>query len=728
MVNAAPARPPMSEKKRKTEKYAKAEERLSRLLALNELSQRISQSLALDETLERIVRAAAELLSADLSRLFLHDERSGEVLLRTWHGSDIPPHAPDVPIPSGKGITGSVFATGRPAIVEDIQEDPRWLGSEWAREHAVHSYIAHPFRQGDRVIGVLACVSKKKAFYKRGDLELLNALGAQAAIAIQNARLHEEARRSRDFLQSILQQSTDAVVAVDAEERLLFWNPAAERLYGYTAEEALGQSIELIIPEAERAQWKRERKATMASGGAFHHEVVRRRKDGSPVLVGITRWPLRDGDGRLVAAAGVHRDLTEVKRAEQERLGYVERLKTLNVLNQKTAASLDLQETLEFVVRSAADLLQVPYVGLLLLADSVLKMQAEHRVGIGPQGLPELPIGQGLGGLVASSGETRYVEDVLQDPGWVSTEWARREGLRSFLGVPLRHGSRILGLLTCLVRGIRRFTKEEIELMETFAGAAAIAIDNAETHSRLKASLEDLKRSQAMIVRAEKLSALGTLAAGAAHEILNPANVIGMHAQQMIRQGAKETEERKVAETIWENVNRISRICDGLRRFSRDEKAQAAPFVPDEAIEECLQLLAHKLRLASIKVSRRWGAGKAAVKGDRSQMVQVFLNLIRNAIDAMPGGGTLTVSTSVAGDAGARWWEARCADTGCGIPEEVMPRIFDPFYTTKPEDKGTGLGLAVSHGIVEGHGGRIWAESLPGEGATFIIRLPLMPY
>jgi len=403
-------------------------------------------------------------------------------------------------------------------------------------------------------------------------------------------------------------------------------------------------------------------------------------------------------------------------------------LQALSRLTQKINSTLQLDEVLEFVVHSAATLLNMPYVGLFLRKDDLLELAAEHAESISKQDLQTMVVGRGVGGGVVATGEICYVEDVLKDPRWVAVDWARREGVGSFVGLPLKHGGSVLGLLSCAVRGVRSFDRNELDLMEAFSNAAAVAIHNAGTHDRLEASYEELRRSQQMIIRAEKLSALGTLAAGAAHEILNPANIIGMHAQRQIRQSAEGSAERRAAEIVWENVERISRICDGLRRFSRDEKAQAAPFVPDEAIEECLQLLAHKLRLASIKVSRRWGAGKAAVKGDRSQMVQVFLNLIRNAIDAMPGGGTLTVSTSVAGDAGARWWEARCADTGCGIPEEVMPRIFDPFYTTKPEDKGTGLGLAVSHGIVEGHGGRIWAESLPGEGATFIIRLPLMPY
>jgi len=253
--------------------------------------------------------------------------------------------------------------------------------------------------------------------------------------------------------------------------------------------------------------------------------------------------------------------------------------------------------------------------------------------------------------------------------------------------------------------------------------AAFISTDKY-VHERKKAK-EALDRSEEMIVRAGKLSSLGTLTAGAAHEILNPANIIGMHAQRLMRQNKEGTREFKSADVIYRNVGRINRICDDLRRFSRDEATVFKLFDPNKTVQDSLDLLLHELRLASIRHEFQVDVKVSQIMGDPHQLQQALFNLIGNAKDAMLSGGDLSIVTSEVEEDGKRWWECRVKDTGTGIPGDVMPKLFDPFFTTKPEDKGTGLGLSVTYGIIENHGGKIWAESEPDMGATFVIRLPL---
>ncbi|MBI3128403.1 MAG: HAMP domain-containing histidine kinase [Candidatus Tectomicrobia bacterium] len=243
--------------------------------------------------------------------------------------------------------------------------------------------------------------------------------------------------------------------------------------------------------------------------------------------------------------------------------------------------------------------------------------------------------------------------------------------------------------------------------------------------SRLAASLDEIQRTQKMLVRAEKLSSIGTLTAGASHEILNPANIIGLHAQRLQWEHGEDTPVRESAGVILRNVKRITRICDNLRRFSSDEKLAMEPFSPEEVLSQCVKRLEPELRLAGVEIARDLLEPPARAVGDENQIQHVFLNLLRNAMDAMPEGGTLTVSSRKVSEDGGKWWELRVADTGAGIPADILHLIFDPFFTTKPEGKGMGLGLSVSHGIVEAHGGKIWAESAPREGAAFVIRLPL---
>ena len=228
-----------------------------------------------------------------------------------------------------------------------------------------------------------------------------------------------------------------------------------------------------------------------------------------------------------------------------------------------------------------------------------------------------------------------------------------------------------------------------------------------------------------MLIRAEKLTAIGTMTAGIAHEILNPVNVISLHAQRLQWENPEGSGPAESAEVILRNVQRVVDICQRFRRFSRDESIHASPLDPDQVIRDTLSLFQHEFRVTGIEIGLRLGGEGLQVLGDKNQLQQVFVNLLKNAHDAMGQNGRLTLSSRAAEAEGRRWWEARVTDTGPGIPEEVMVRLFDPFFTTKPQEKGTGLGLFVSAGIVRQHQGTLHAESGPGQGATFVVRLPL---
>ncbi len=278
------------------------------------------------------------------------------------------------------------------------------------------------------------------------------------------------------------------------------------------------------------------------------------------------------------------------------------------------------------------------------------------------------------------------------------------------------------------VGGLRKDGTEfpmTIVVSETHLGDQRIFVGTVRDITDRKRAEEELKRTQEMVIRSEKLSSIGTLTAGAAHEILNPANTIGLHVQLMLKKYDEESREYKAAEVIYQGVKRINKICDDLRRFSRDEKPKFSPFDPNKVVQDTINLLLHELHLASVRHSLEPEGEDIRVVGDNNQIQQVFFNLIGNAKDAMPSGGDLAVVTAEVADQDKKWWECRVSDTGTGISEDVLPKLFDPFFTTKPEDEGTGLGLSVSFGIIESHGGKIWAESDGKKGSTFFVRLPV---
>jgi two-component system NtrC family sensor kinase len=232
--------------------------------------------------------------------------------------------------------------------------------------------------------------------------------------------------------------------------------------------------------------------------------------------------------------------------------------------------------------------------------------------------------------------------------------------------------------------------------------------------------VRDLRSKERQIIRSEKLATVGKLAAGVAHEINNPLGNISLYAQ-MLSQKIKSDEARKKLKIIEEQATQAARIVKSLLEFSRQMEPKFRKVNLNDVVNKTLEILQPQISINNIKVIKNLDSALPEVKVDPAQIQQVLVNMIKNAIEAMNEGGTLTIETRRRnGEV-----EIGIIDTGEGIPEENLSRIFDPFFSTKGVGKGTGLGLSVSYGIVERHGGRIEVESEVGVGSTFRIILPL---
>jgi two-component system NtrC family sensor kinase len=257
----------------------------------------------------------------------------------------------------------------------------------------------------------------------------------------------------------------------------------------------------------------------------------------------------------------------------------------------------------------------------------------------------------------------------------------------------------------------------------------------------LHAATRDLERTadergrqllvaQRRLIQSDRQASLGQLAASVAHEINNPvAGVLNLShlMRRLLRDDGVPAERlgefRRYLDQIIAETTRVGRIVADLLAFSRRSSPQSAPADLNEIVRSTLSLLAHKLDLLGVRQELALNAALPQAVCDRSQIQQVVTNLVMNAAEAMPQGGTVTVATAIANGGGSV--SLRVTDTGVGIPEERLARIFDPFFTTKEEGKGVGLGLAVVYGIVQAHGGAVDVQSRPGEGTAFIVILPI---
>jgi two-component system NtrC family sensor kinase len=220
--------------------------------------------------------------------------------------------------------------------------------------------------------------------------------------------------------------------------------------------------------------------------------------------------------------------------------------------------------------------------------------------------------------------------------------------------------------------------------------------------------------------QSDKLSSIGLLAAGVAHEVNTPLTGISSYAQMLMQQVPETDPRHMLLQKIHRQTSRASAIVNNLLNFSRVSDALLVPVDLHRVLDDTVQLLEAQLRNTQIEVVRTFEDDVPLVPGNAAKLQQVFMNLILNARDAMTGGGRLEISTAAADNAVV----IRFRDSGMGIAPENLARIYDPFFTTKQIGQGTGLGLAVSYGIIQDHGGRIAVESRPGEGACFIITLP----
>jgi signal transduction histidine kinase/ActR/RegA family two-component response regulator len=331
----------------------------------------------------------------------------------------------------------------------------------------------------------------------------------------------------------------------------------------------------------------------------------------------------------------------------------------------------------------------------------------------------------GIVGRAAQTGSPLYVPDVSKEPRYI----AGVPGVRSKAVFPLKIRDEVIGVLNVESTEINGFDEEDLKVLSSFASQVSISIENARLFAELKQTLKELKQAQDQIIQAEKLRALGEMASGVAHDFNNALAVILGNIQlllyQLDRLGVQEIRQQlrileQAAKDAAETVRRIQEFT-GLRR---DREFVSVPI--GEMIREVVTITQPRWRDQAqerginIELTTQ-GDETPLVFGSPSELREVLTNVVFNAIEAMPEGGTITLSSQPHGN----WVEVRIRDTGTGMPEEVRKRIFDPFFTTKGVTN-SGLGLSVSYGIVKRHGGEILVESEPGKGTTFILHLPMI--
>ncbi len=488
--------------------------------------------------------------------------------------------------------------------------------------------------------------------------------------------LHRESQAARELLLSslrlegIIQSAMDAILTVDEKQQVLLFNQAAEQMFRCPAREAIGQSIERFIPA-------RFREGHHGHVRDFAQSGVTSRRMGA---LGIIRGLRANGEEFPVEAAisqisiegkrfytVVLRDITERKRAEELLMQSEERYRRL-VEVSPVAIFVHRGEKIVFANQE----------GLALLGATS----------------PEQVVGR-------SPFDFIHPEHV--------------EGVKHRTRRIVHDGEQV-------IPAEERFIRVDGSVVDVEVVAARFVDQEGVGIEVVVRDVSERIQMQEQLKKAERLAELGTVASGMAHEIGTPMNVILGRAEYLMDR-VKEEPIKKGLQTIVTQVERITKVMNQLLSFARRQAPERRPLDLKAVVENSIEIFQERLARNRIQVELRLDEQCPPVLADADQMSQVLINLIMNAVHAMPDGGALRVGMERAND----MVMLTVADTGHGIFPEVVKKIFEPFFTTKEFGKGTGLGLTVVKGIIEEHQGSIAVESEPEKGTTFTVLLPRSP-
>lgn len=445
----------------------------------------------------------------------------------------------------------------------------------------------------------------------------------------------------------------------------------------------------------------------------------------------------------ITVIAGHLAGLLEYSRLREEAEARARNLGLIHEVVQEVIGLLDKQE----VVQITAELL-VQYFGYEFAV--ILLVDDEKRATVCGAGGSRVPAPESLfsefssfadsedGGItrhILITGESMLVNDVNQSPiyrplrGWDAG---------SELCVPLKDGERVMGLMDIESSSKNAFGQNDFMALESLAGILSSVISNADQYQRSQETVRQLRQTQQelqtrieaqleaerRLIQAEKLAAVGEMAAGIAHELNNPLTTVTGFTELVLDDLPEDAESRPDLELVLREARRARDVVRRLLDFSRRSESERTRVDLNELLDDVLSLTHHLMHTSGVQLEVSLSKNLPWVSVDRNQIKQVFLNLFHNALQAMPTGGQLFVRTGVRQRGGRKWVVASIRDTGAGITPENKERIFEPFFTTKSSQGGTGLGLSVTYGIVTDHGGEIDVESEVGCGTNFTVWLP----
>ena len=741
--------------------YVEAAYYLQRFALLNELTSLASSGMSVYEVVRRCEAMLQQAFSAKTVRILLLDAEKDRFWEYVDRDTDEGPDYYIRSIISSASVEKSVVEIGQPLRIDNIERRSPYVsdGSDVAAKLVV------PMGFRGKVIGVVGLESDQVGLFNEDDEKFMAVIASQLASIIENIRLNSEMRQRAQDMQRV-NETVQEILALEAVKDIAEGAAAlmAEK-FGYEMalvmllDEPMGELVAEGIAGRQVDEVPKNFRFSKDLG--IQGDVIRYGESvmltdveearsyvplpgwepGSGIWVPLHNGPnvfgvisveyqqkYRVNENDLTVLEAIGGALSSVLINARQYLQLEENVRQLEAVRATAldiSTDLDLEFLLKRVVNRVRTLVDARGAELGFVDSS--KDSVEVLVSENPwqdyKGY-RFPFMSGVTGRVAAMGEALAIADFNVWSG--KSDKVFKAPFTTVAGVPLKLSGEIIGTLVVQDdRPTKEFTQDDLRTLELLAPQLAIFIRNARLYQELEERMDAQRLAEERLVRSAKLAAVGEMAAAVAHELNNPLTTVTGFTELILETLDEDSPEHEDMSLVLSEAQRSREVVRRLLDFSRQSEILRVDTEMNEIITMVLQLVHHIAQTGNVKVRMELWDDIPSIRADRNQMQQVLLNIIHNALQAMPEGGELLLRSFMEKRAGQQWLGILVKDSGVGIDEEALSQIFEPFFTTKPTGEGTGLGLSVSYSIVSEHGGYIEVSSDVGVGSEFTIWLPI---
>ena len=699
------------------------------------IGQVLSHSFSMQEMLQGCATVINENIGAAFTRIWLYNDADKILELQASAGMYTHIEGKHQCIPLGQYKIGKIAAERTPHITNSVVGDPQVHNQEWAKQEGMVAFAGHPLTVNDKLLGVLGLFAKK--VLSDSALTTISSVVEEIALGIERIQQQEKLERSELQYRRLIENLKDKYFfyIYNSEGIFSYLSPSASHILGYPLQQIMSHYSTYLTDSPINKDVHKYTNQCVQGQFPPPYEVELQHKNGQIVTLEVMEQPIFEKNS-VVGVEGIAHDITNRKKNEEMLRRKNRTLATLSNCREALRSSQTEQQFLDRICEIIVDTggYQLAWIGFA--EDNPEKsIRPVSQEGYEEGYLSEIKIswgdnihGIGPTGTAIRDQRTVVCRNTQNDPSFAPwRELAKKYNYSSSVAIPFFIDGKLKGAVNIYSQDVNAFDEEEIQLIDELVSDVSTGIKTF--HAK-----EARRQAERQLHQAERMEAIGTLAGGIAHDFNNILSPILGFTQIVIDDLPHESLHKKDLEIVYKSAIRAQQLVKQILTFSRQDEAQMFPCMVAPLIKETTKLLRSSLP-SSIKITQNITTDPVMVKSSASYIHQIVMNLCTNSFHAMEkNGGTLSVSLKRLSTDQISYGfipqsdfyaELIVEDTGHGIEQDTLGKIFQPYFTTKVHGKGTGLGLAVVYGIIENLQGEIFIESEVNSGTKIHVFLPI---